>query len=212
MKTIKELRQELEQRKGKQAQIQYDIQTAEKNLLATKRQVSQHERSLEIVKQVGLQTQKQLEFHFSEPTSLALAAVFDDPYELVINFQSKRGKTEAEMLFRRRNLTIPPIGFAGRGATNIASLSLRLAYLSMRQDIKTRSTLILDEPFPQLKGEVANRRALILLNEISKIKDREMQIITISDERISREEIIEYSDRVFLVSQRKGISKVDVLK
>jgi len=209
MTTINDLRQRLERRKGRQLQIQHDLKETEKQLRINQQQLSQYERSLEIVKIVGLQTQKQLEYHLAEQVSLALAAIFDDPSELIINFQEKRGKTEAELLFKRRNLIVPPIGFVGRGAVDVASLALRLAYWTMRQNKKTRPVLLLDEPFARLKGEVANKRALVLLNEIS--QELEIQIIMISDERVPREVIIENADKVFLVTQQKGISSVEEL-
>jgi DNA repair exonuclease SbcCD ATPase subunit len=207
--TVTELRQKLEQRKGRQAQIQQDIQRTEKQLQKNKQRLSQHERALEIVKQVGLQTQKQLEYHLAEQVSLALAAVFDDPYTLKINFQEKRGKTEAELLFKRRNLVVPPLGFVGGGVRGVASLALRVAYWTMRQNTQTRPVLFLDEPFARLKGEIANKRALILLNEIS--QELKIQIIMISDERISREDILNNANKTFLVSQQEGISKIKEL-
>lgn len=214
MNSIQDLRQKLERQKGRHAQIQQDLKQTEKQLRRYKQQCSQYERALEIVKQVGLQTQKQLEYHLAEQVSLALAAVFDDPYELIINFQEKRGKTEAELRYKRRNLTVTPIRSNGRsqvgwGAIDVGALALRIGYWTMDQDKKTRPVLLLDEPFARLKGEVANKRALILLNEIS--RELGIQIIMISDERISRDDIIENANRVFLVTQRKGISSMHEL-
>lgn len=201
-----DLRKQLERRKGEKAKLEEGIASTEKELKRKRRKLSQHERALEIVKQVGLETQRQLEYHLAEQVSLALASVFDDPYELRVRFQEKRGKTEAEILFARRDLEMRPIGSVGGGAIDVASLGLRLAYWSMRQDKKTRPVLLLDEPFARLKGEEANRRALKLLQELS--RKIGIQIIMISDERMPREDIIENADKVFLVTQKKGKSKV----
>jgi len=208
MTTIGYLRNQLEQWKGRQDQIEQEIQNIEKELKLKRRLFSRYERAMEIVKQVGLETQKQLEYHLAEQVSLAMAAVFDDPYELKVNFQEKRGKTEAELLFVRRELEMKPIGSVGGGAIDVASLALRLAYWTMRQSKRTRPVLLLDEPFARLKGEEANRRALVLLQEIS--QQLGIQIIMISDERIPREDIIKNADKVFLVTQHKGISKVEI--
>ena len=107
-------------------------------------------------------------------------------------------------------MELPPVGFTGGGAIDIASLALRIAYLSMRQDIKVRRLLLLDEPFSRLKGEEANKRALAIIQEIS--KNLGLQIIMVSDERIPREDIIANADKVFEVSQnRKGESRVKVV-
>jgi ABC-type Mn2+/Zn2+ transport system ATPase subunit len=204
--SIKELRNRLERKKGEEQKILENIQEEETSLKLNKRRSIRYEKALQIAKEVGLQTQKQLEYHLAEQVSLALASVFDDPYELKIKFEEKRGKTEALLLFKRRELEVKPIGFVGGGAIDIASLALRIAYWSMRQDVRTRPVFLLDEPFARLKGEEANRRALKLLQELS--HKLGIQIIMISDERIPRNEIIENADKVFLVSQEKGISKI----
>lgn len=208
---LQSLRQKLEYKKGQRDHLQQSLEKLEENITLNKRIANRHERALEIVKQVGLATQKQLEYHLTEQVSLAMEAVFDDPYALVVQFQEKRGKTEVELLFSRRGMEFPPIGSAGGGAIDVASLALRIAYFSMRQDTKIRPVLILDEPFSQLKGEDANRRALSIIREISKHLD--LQIIMVSDERISREDIVENADKVFHVSQgKKGASIIDIVK
>jgi DNA repair exonuclease SbcCD ATPase subunit len=204
---IQRLRKKLEYKKGQRDRTQQSINRLEEQIEADRRSMIRHERALEIVKQVGLATQKQLEYHLSEQVSLAMEAVFDDPYRLKINFMEKRGKTEAEILFCRRDMELPPIGFTGGGAIDIASLALRIAYLSMRQDRKVRPFLLLDEPFSRLKGENANKRALAIIQEIS--RNLGLQIIMVSDERVPREDIISNADKVFETSQnRKGESRV----
>jgi len=204
---IQRLRKKLEYKKGQRDRTQQSIDRLEDEISFGKRISHRHEKALEIVKQVGLATQKQLEYHLSEQVSLAMEAVFDDPYHLKINFMEKRGKTEAEILFCRRDMELPPIGFTGGGAIDIASLALRIAYLSMRQDRKVRPFLLLDEPFSRLKGENANKRALAIIQEIS--RNLGLQIIMVSDERVPREDIISNADKVFETSQnRKGESRV----
>ena len=209
MSIISNLRRTLEQRKGERSQIQKDLDITGSNLNRANRRYDQSSRALEIVKLVGLETQKMLEYHLAEQVSLALSAIFDDPYSLVVNFQDKRGQTEAEILFKRRQLLVKPVGSVGWGAIDVGAFALRLAHLTMRQDKKTRSTLFLDEPFARLKGRAANMRALQLINEIS--NRLKIQIIMISDERIPREDIIENADRAFLTKQIKGKSQIKQL-
>ncbi len=210
MNNIQSLRNTLENKKGQRDRLERSVETTQDKIRKGKQQLTRHERALEIVKQVGLATQKQLEYHLAEQVSLAMEAVFDDPYSLKLNFQEKRGKTEVEILFSRRDMEFPPIGSAGGGAIDVASLALRIAYWSMRQDKKIRPLLLLDEPFSQLKGENANRRALTIVQEIS--KQLGLQIIMVSDERVSREDIVSNADKVFHVSQgRDGVSKIKVV-
>ncbi len=205
---IKQSRALLEQQKGKKRAIENEIYQIEQKVRQLKRLENRHDRALTIVKQVGLQTQQQLEYRLSEQVSLALATVFNDPYELVVEFVERRGKTEADIYYKRRNLRVMPFGFVGGGAIDVGAFALRVAYLMMRQDTHIRPSLFLDEPFKGLKGHEANIRALKLLMNVSNNKKCPIQIITISDERIPREDIIEYSDRVFLVQNNSGVSKV----
>lgn len=204
------LRHKLERRKGQRNQLQKVIDRLETQIRTNKRNFIRHEKALQIVKHVGLKTQKQLEYHLAEQVSLAMDAVFDDPYRLKVDFLEKRGKTEVELLFTRRGMEFPPIGSAGGGAIDVASVALRVAYWSMRRDKKARPLLLLDEPFSQLKGEDANRRALSIIQELShKLK---LQIIMVSDERVPREDIMNNADKVFQVVQGKdGISQINVL-
>jgi DNA repair exonuclease SbcCD ATPase subunit len=102
------------------------------------------------------------------------------------------------------------MGNAGGGAIDIGSLALRIAYWAIREDKKVRPLLLLDEPFSRLKGQNANQRALAIIREIS--QQLGLQIIMISDERVSREDIIANADRVFQVSRDKqGVSEVRIL-
>ena len=208
---LKNIRHLIENKKGQKAQLQTTIDKLAQKIKEDGREARLHEKALIIVKEVGLSMQKQLEYHLAEQVSMAMDAVFDDPYQLKLNFQEKRGKTEVEILFARRDMEFPPIGSAGGGAIDVACFALRIAYWSMRQDMKVRPLLLLDEPFSQLKGEDANRRALIILNALAhKIN---LQIISVSDERVPREDIISNADTVYKVSQNsKGISGIEKIK
>ncbi len=205
------LRSTLEQKKGQRDHLQQSISGVKQEIRRNKQLGVRHERALEIVKQVGLATQKQLEYHLSEQVNLSLEAVFDDPYKLKVDFQEKRGQTEAEILFTRKDLEFPPMGNVGGGAIDVASLALKIAYWTMRRDKNIRPVLLLDEPFHQLKGTEANRRALATIREIS--KKLGMQVIMVSDERVSREDIITNADKVFHVTKDKeGVSAVSEIK
>ena len=206
MEEITTVRNRLEQYKGKRQQLEQMIEEVSSELKARKRLLDRYERALEIVKVVGLQTQKQLEYHLAEQVSLALAAVFDYPYEFKVRFQEKRGKTEAELLLVRDGMEIHSMKFVGGGVRDVASLGLRVAYWAIRQDRKTRPVFLLDEPFAHLKGEEANYRALALLREMS--QKLGIQILMVSDERVPREVISDTADRVFVVEMRKGVSRV----
>jgi len=76
MNRIQELRNKLEQEKGKYAQTQNWISTLQETMKEEKKELERAEQAREIIREVGLETQKQLQFHISDITSLALEAVF----------------------------------------------------------------------------------------------------------------------------------------
>lgn len=78
--------------------------------------------------------------------SSCLSAVFDDPYQFHIEFERKRGRTEAALRFRRRGLEVDPLTASGGGVVDVASFALRVACLVMHRPRLSR-VLILDEPF-----------------------------------------------------------------
>lgn len=208
MINLQTLRQQLERQKGQLLQLQKNLDSATADLVLAKRSLIRHEKAGVIVREVGMKTQQQLQFHISDITSLALEAVFNDPYELAVEFVQRRNKTECDLSFVRDNNKIDPIEDSGVGPVDIASFALRIASWSMTES-RSRNVIILDEPFKHLKGEDANYRALNMINEIS--KKMGIQIIMVSDERIPREDIIELSNKTFQVTINNGHSKVKEL-
>lgn len=205
---LQTIRQRLEQQKGQKIQIEQSITQLKESLTDIKRNIRRHEQAREIVRAVGIETQRQLQFHISDITSLALDAVFPDPYELKVEFVERRNKTECDLKFVRDDMEVDPLTASGGGAIDVAAFALRIASWSMQRP-RTRNTIILDEPFKHLKGAEANLKVLHMIREIS--RKIGIQIIMISDERIPREDIIENADRVFEVTIRNGQSKVKQL-
>ena len=207
--TLTSLRRKLEQEKGQAFQLQKIIQSERKELKVAKQSLLDHQKAKEIVRIVGLEIQKQLQYHISDITSLALESVFDNPYELKAEFVERRNKLECDLKFTRDGHDIDdPMSATGVGAIDVAGFALRIALWSM-ENPKTHPVIILDEPFKHLKGETANRKVLFMLQELS--RKLGIQIIMVSDERVPREDIIEAADKTFRVSIHKGISKVEEL-
>jgi len=200
MSVITEIRNLLEQKKGKRNMLENNISTLSTKIKETGKDLRRHEQAREIIREVGLRTQQQLQIHISNITSMALEAVFPNPYELKVEFVQRRNKTECDLLFNRDGQDIDPLSASGGGAVDIASFALRVASWAM-QNPRSRNTLILDEPFRYLSTDLLPR-ANEMLKEIS--KKLNLQIIMVSH----AEELIEGADKVFTVTMRKGISKV----
>jgi len=199
---IKELRNRLEQLKGEKNQLLTQIKQYRQQLRELKQQIIQYEKAREIIREVGLKTQQQLQYHISDITSLALEAVFDDPYTLKVEFVQRRNKTECDLLFVRNGKEIDPLEASGYGAVDIAAFALRVASWSMKTP-KTRNTIILDEPMLSL-SEDRQPLASRMLKEISERLGIQFIIVT------HKELLTEYADKIFIVS--KGLSEVSQIK
>lgn len=202
--TIQAFRAKLERRKGQREQVEKAITDTERRLVNHKSQLRAHERAREVIRLVGLETQKQLTYNINEITSMALNAVLDNPYDLELDFVERRNKTECDVWFVRDGERVGPFD-GGGGAVDVAAFALRVASWSMSRP-RTRNVLILDEPFKHLKGEATNRKMLEMVKQVS--EKLGIQIIMVSDERVSREATIDATDRLFETSIKNGITNV----
>ena len=200
MSNIQHLRNHLEQQKGKKAQIQKSINSLSLSTKERKRDLRKHEQAREVIREVGLKTQSQLSFHISDITSLALDAVFNDPYSLVAEFVQRRNKTECDLYFERDGNRVDPLSASGGGAVDVAAFALRVASWSMQRP-KSRSTLILDEPLRFLSAD-HQEKASVMIKELS--KKLGIQFIIITHEPI----LASYADKIFEVKIRKGVSEI----
>ena len=200
MSSIQHLRNHLEQQKGKKAQIEKSIASLSQSTKERKRDLRRHEQAREVIREVGLKTQSQLSFHISDITSLALDAVFADPYALVAEFVQRRNKTECDLYFERDGNRVDPLSASGGGAVDVAAFALRVASWSMQRP-KSRSTLVLDEPLRFLSAD-HQEKASVMIKELS--KKLGIQFIIITHEPI----LASYADKIFETKIRKGITQI----
>ncbi len=199
---LEHYRKLLEQKRGRRDQIKENLTRSKREARRQGQEVKRCEKANAVIQEVAQLTQQELEFHISELVSLAMTAVFDDPYELLVDFVQKRGRTECELLFHRDDQSMNALSASGGGAVDVASFALRVALWSLTQP-KTRNVLILDEPLKWLKGGDLPERGARMIKEIS---DRlGIQIIMISH----IPEQVEGADRVIEVAMKKGISHVE---
>lgn len=202
---ITELRKRLERAKGEAQKLEKNIRQTTEDLQHNRKSLRRHEQALIIIREAGLKTQQQLQFHISDITSLALDAVFDDPYELVAEFVERRNQSECDLLFVRKGNRIDPITASGGGTVDVAAFALRVASWSMKHP-HSAPVLLLDEPFKHLRGEVENEKVLQMVQEIT--RKLNVQVIMVGDVKVPREVLLANADRVFEVSIKNGVSKV----
>jgi ABC-type molybdenum transport system ATPase subunit/photorepair protein PhrA len=100
----------------------------------------------EILQHLAQAVQQQAHQRIAKVVSSCLSAVFDHPYEFRIQFERKRGRTEARLLFSRDGLEVDPMTAAGGGMIDVAAFALRIACLVLHRP-KLSRVVVLDEPF-----------------------------------------------------------------
>ena len=194
------IRKTLERRKGERNQLKQQIKVYRLEIRSLTSLRDNLEQARGIIRDVGLKTQQQLQFHISDITSLALNAVFEDPYELKVEFVQRRNKTECDLMFVRDGKEIDPLEASGYGAVDVAAFALRVASWSMQQP-RTRNTIILDEPMRFLSED----RQPYASQMIKELSDRlGMQFIIVTHE----EALTQYADKVFQVSIKDKVSQI----
>lgn len=119
------------------------------------------------IQKVAQSVQQEAHDRIAGLVSRCLEAIFDEPYEFKIDFERKRGKTEAELKFVRGGLTLDdPMNQAGGGVIDVASFALRLACLVLQRP-PLRRLLVLDEPFKNIRGADYRSRVRSLLEALA---------------------------------------------
>ena len=161
------------------------------------------EKAHALIQKVAVSTQEALQVQISEIGSMAMQAVFHDPYKLHIAFEPKRGRSEAQITFERDGNQVDPMGESGGGTVDLASFALRVTFLSLERG--TMPVLILDEPLKNLSKEL-HPLAGEFITEISHRLGIQMIIIT------HELGLAELADRVFVVEKDGRKSRVTQMK
>ena len=202
------LQDTLSKAQGRKDYLEEKLNATQKDIKNTKRDIKNGNEALLIIRKVAEETQKELEYYISEIPTLALSAVFKDPYTFKVDFVQRRDKTESDLSFVRDDNEINPMEASGLGAVDVASFGLRPALWNLQKP-RTRNVFILDEAFKHLKGYDENVKVIQIIKELS--DKLGIQIIMVHDERVPMEEIEKGADRIFSVSMKNYISEVEVL-
>lgn len=149
------------------------------------------EKAQTLIQRIAQQTQEQLRYHIEDIVQLAIDTCFPDRYEFQVQFEIKRGKTEAELRLIEDGHAMNPMDANGGGVVDIAAFALRIAGWTLG---RTANVIILDEPFRFLSRELRPKAAEII-QALSRRLDLQFIVVTHADEQIDR------SDRVFHISR-----------
>ena len=197
---LKELRSQIDQKKGQRNEVIEQLSTSKEKQKALKMSIEDSRCAQVIIQEVSKKTQSQLEVHISDIVTMALETIFDDPYKFGMEFVVRRNKTECELFFEKNGVRITPLSASGGGVVDVASFALRIALWTL-QNPKSRNTLILDEPFKFLSKDLLPR-ACDLLQELRDRLSLQFIIVTHLDE------LALCADKTFEVRLKKGVSVI----
>ena len=163
-----------------------DLSSAKKQYKEEKKSLKITEQKLEyiqeaqiITQQVSQIIQQQAHERIEGVVSKCLEAVFGNVYGFKINFERKRGRTEANLVLLKDGHEIEnALDADSGGVIDVAALALRLACIVLAKPALKR-IIIMDEPFRNL--DLQNREKIrILLEELS--IDFKVQFIMVTHE------------------------------
>lgn len=136
------------------------------------------QKAQEVLQLLAQAVQQKAHQRICHVVSSCLSAVFSDPYEFHIEFERKRGRTEASLKFRRRGLEVDPLTASGGGVVDVAAFALRIACLVMQRPRLSR-VLVLDEPFRFVSAQY-QEGVREMLEQIS--QEMKVQIVMVTHE------------------------------
>ncbi len=143
-------------------------------------QIQDTQEAQRIVQGIAQLIQQQIHSQISSVVTRCLNVVFaEDPYVFRIEFEQKRGKTEAKIVFERGGVVLDdPLNEVGGGVLDVASLALRLSSILLSRP-PMRRLLVLDEPFSDIRGGEYRARTREMLLKLS--QELGVQIIINTD-------------------------------
>ena len=198
---VKQLRDRLLMVQGKRQQLQANLSN-ETALSQQQAAIAASCAGAQLILQESARlTQEHLQYRIGTLVTLAMEAVFDDPYRLEVLFENARGRTQASINFMRGDEILSPLDASGGGAVDVAAFGLQVSLWTL-QNPKTRPVLFLDEPLKWLKGGSLPEKGAAMLQEIS--QKLGIQIIMVSH----APELISHADKVFRVTKKNNVSTV----
>jgi len=147
--------------------------------------------ALNIAQIISKEIQQKVHSKIAGVVSRCLTSVFENPYELEILFEQKRGGTEASLVFTREgNIYDKPMKAGGGGPVDVAAFALRLSCMMLATP-KLRSIVFLDEPFKSPSTHY--REKIRELLEILSDKMKTQIIMTTNIEELEAGKIIDIS-------------------
>lgn len=191
----------LERYRGQLESLETQKERAEKRVAELNQEIENVLLAQSIVQDAARRTQEELRFHIESIVTMALEAVFAEPYTFVLDFEVKRNRTEAQCWFERYGERVSPIDATGGGAVDIAAFALRVTMWSLG---RSRPTIILDEPFRFVSRDLQTKAGDMMKMLAEKLG---LQFIMVTHNA----DLIDAADKVVRVRLSDGVSSVDIV-
>ena len=160
--------------------------------------------AFDVASAVMISTQNEVKAFIEQSVTLALQTVFGSSYAFRLEYESKRGQSEAQLLVLKDGEPYSPEDESGGGIIDVTSFGLRLTCWALQGE-NAAPVFLLDEPARNLSRDKLESFATMLRKLVEMFH---VQIIQVSHDQT----LIEGSDRAFLVTQRAGVSSVSVVE
>ncbi len=134
------------------------------NLEQVQQLLTNTEEAQVIAQQIAQAIQQQAHKRIAGVVSKCLEAVFtgEDVYGFKIDFERKRGRTEAKLMLTKNGHEIDdPLDFDSGGVCEVAAFALRLSCLVLSKP-RLRKVIIFDEPFKSISDDYLDNVRMLL--------------------------------------------------
>lgn len=167
----------IERLRGDLKALRFSLSSERERLEQAKTVLAHTQTAREVLQAITQAVQQKAHRRISSVVTSCLRAVFgEEAYIFKIQFDKKRGKTEARLRFLRDGLDADPLTACGGGMVDVAAFALRIACLSLHRPRLSR-VLVLDEPFRFVSATYQDN-VRTMLEKLA--KDLHLQIIFIT--------------------------------
>lgn len=143
------------------------VKSEQKALIQAEDDLANSEEAQKIIQYTAQTVQQKAHDSIAGVVSRCLESIFDDPYKFKIEFERKRGRTEAKLIFLKNGIVFDdPLNQIGGGVNDVAAFALRLACIILNRPPKRR-VIVLDEPFKDIRGKQYRERVRSLVLQLS---------------------------------------------
>jgi len=143
------------------------VKSERKILMQSEDDQTNAEEAQKIIQHTTQAIQQKAHDRIAGVVSRCLESIFDDPYEFKIEFERKRKRTEANLIFEKDGMIFDdPLNQISGGVCDVAAFALRLSCILLGRP-PNRRVVILDEPFSNIRGKYNRERIRNLLLELS---------------------------------------------